>query len=53
MPYPENPIPNVDEQSEFCHQVEDLILTEYLFILTDILNQFREEMARDQSLYKY
>ena len=23
--YPKNSTPNVDEQSEFCHQVEDLI----------------------------
>ena len=32
------------------HQVEDLILTEHLPILTDTLNHFRKEMARDQSL---
>jgi len=35
--YPKNSAPKVDEQSEFCHQVEDLISTKHLPISTDSL----------------
>jgi len=45
--YPKNSVPKVEEQSEFCHQVEDLILTENVLISTDSLIQFCDE---DQSL---
>ena len=48
--YPKNSIPKVDEQSQFCHQVEDLILTEHLPISTDSLDQFGEESTNDMSL---
>jgi len=44
------PLLKVNEQSEFCHQVENLILTEHLPISTDSLNQFCDETAKDQSL---
>ena len=43
--YPKNSTSKVDEQSEFCHQVEDLILTEHLPISIDSLKQFSEETA--------
>ena len=48
--YPKNSVPNVEEQSEFYHQVEDIVLTEYLPISSDSLRQFCDETAKDQSL---
>ena len=35
--YPKNSVPNVEEQSEFCHQVEDIVLVEYLPISSESL----------------
>ena len=28
--YPKNSVPRLEEQSEFCHQVEDMVLSEHL-----------------------
>ena len=48
--YPKNSVPVVEEQSEFCHQVEDIVLSEHLPISSESLRQFRNETAKDQSL---
>lgn len=48
--YPNNSTPKVDEQSVFCHQVEDIVLSEHLPISSESLRQFRDETANDHSL---
>ena len=48
--YPKNFVPNFKEQSEFCHQVEDIVIAKYLPISSESLRQFHDETAKDQSL---
>ena len=44
--YPKGSVP-VEEQSEFCHQVQDIVLVEHVPILSESLNQLRDETAKD------
>ena len=48
--YPRGSAPVGEEQSEFCHQVQDIVLAEHLPIPSESLNQLRDETAKDQSL---
>ena len=48
--YPKGSEPKTEPQSEFCHQIEQLSLTEHLPITGDLLQQLRDETAKDSSL---
>ena len=48
--YPKGSEPKTEPQSEFCHQVEELSLSEHLPISSDLLQQLRDETAKDTSL---
>ena len=48
--YPKGSAPVREKQSEFCHQVQDIVLVEHLPIPSESLNQLRDETAKDQSL---
>ena len=48
--YSNNSAPRREEQSEFCHQVEDMVLSEHLPISSESLRQLCEETAKDQGL---
>ena len=39
-----------EPQSEFCHQIEEISLSEHLPISTDLLQQLRDKIAQDASL---
>ena len=45
--YPEGSEPKTEPQSEFCHQIEELSLTEHLPITGDLLQQLCDETAKD------
>lgn len=48
--YPKNSVPKLEEQLEFCLQVEDIVLSEHLPIPSESIRQFCNETAKDQSL---
>ena len=43
-------LPNSESQSEFCHQIEDVNLSEHLPITVETLQQFRTVTAKDPNL---
>ena len=48
--YPKNTVPHSTPQSEFCHAIEELNLTEHLAISKERLQQMREATAQDPNL---
>ena len=48
--YVKTSIPNFESQSEFCHQIEDVNLSEHLPITSETLQQFRTVTAEDPNL---
>ena len=50
MHYVKASIPNSESQSEFCHQIEDVNLSEHLPITVETLQQFRIVTAKDPNL---
>ena len=48
--YPKDLIVTSDSQSELCHQIEEMVLSQHLPFSVETLSQFRDETARDPSL---
>ena len=48
--YVKTSTPKSDSQSEFCHQIEDIVLSEHLPIATETIQQFRMVTAQDSDL---
>jgi len=48
--YPKGSEPMTEPQSEFCHQIEEVSLSEHLPISTDLLQQLCDKTAQDASL---
>ena len=48
--YPKDSAPQTEPQSEFCHQLEEVSLSEHLPFSVELMQQFRDETGKDSSL---
>ena len=48
--YPKDSAPQTEPQFEFCHQLEEVSLSEHLPVLVELMQQFRDETGKDTSL---
>ena len=48
--YPKDSAPQTELQSEFCHQLEEVSISENLPVSVELMQQFRDETGKDTSL---